>query len=639
MKEKFSGQSGVSIKILTGKIQKQIKKDNRQLSKKGTNIKTPHKLGNLNAKDWRAISLGLEVLERLMDETFRIQEHEMLSGEKDISRVRKELVGYKCIMEDFIKRLSINARDEYDIHTRIEQIKEYSQIAQAARDGIIIKQETREENINGELKEITYDTTMTYNEVINILRDYNRQANRLQYEKLDSYLGLGLGFAGMVGTLIKRNDGSEENTKKKGTGLISLGTTAVTGLKLIQGILKEGESEKEWQLRNQQYRLISDLYNHEQISSKAEDDAIIRIEELAIDERSLSKKNENKRFAFGIATNLAIAIISGIYINKNIQIKENGKIDGRTLASALVSLQASKGVAAHFMKSAQVVQKMKKDEQEFQELCKKVQEILSQMEEKVYPLEGATEPFESLEMKDFNGQFYPKKNYETGEVEFGTTIQVPEFSMKRGDVVLLSGESGAGKSTFLRLLKRGDINNRNCITLNNGQKVDNLGNEYISFRPSINLGNETNILSQLTGKSNISDLDENEKNNLIKILKELNLDFPNLLEQLASKKFMEFSTGQQRRLALSKLFYRIDDGTSVIIVDEPVGNVEDKLIREQLEMIRRYAKDKNVMLLLTTHRLDLAQDLATKRYHINQNGVLEQIPVMGKNMEDTDINR
>ena len=163
--------------------------------------------------------------------------------------------------------------------------------------------------------------------------------------------------------------------------------------------------------------------------------------------------------------------------------------------------------------------------------------------------------------------------------------------------------------------------------LDNGEQVDNLGNEYISFRPSINLGNETNVLFQLTGKSNISDLDENERANLSKILKELNLDFPNLMEQLASKKFMEFSTGQQRRLALSKLFYRIDDGTSVIIVDEPVGNVEDKLIREQLELIKKYAQEKNVMLILTTHRLDLAQDLATKRYHINKDGVLEQIPI------------
>ena len=65
-------------------------------------------------------------------------------------------------------------------------------------------------------------------------------------------------------------------------------------------------------------------------------------------------------------------------------------------------------------------------------------------------------------------------------------------------------------------------------------------------------------------------------------------------------------------------------------MDEPVGNVEDKLIREQLEMIIKYAKNKNVMLLLTTHRLELAEDLATKRYNINKEGVLEQSPVIEK---------
>lgn len=140
------------------------------------------------------------------------------------------------------------------------------------------------------------------------------------------------------------------------------------------------------------------------------------------------------------------------------------------------------------------------------------------------------------------------------------------------------------------------------------------------------------MLFQLTGKESISELDKNEVKKLTRVLKELKLDFPDLLEQLASRKFTEFSTGQQRRLALSQLFYRIDDATSVIIVDEPVGNVEDELIREQLEMIRDYAESRNVMLLLTTHRLNLAQDLATKRYHINSDGVLNQVPA-GKKKE------
>lgn len=102
---------------------------------------------------------------------------------------------------------------------------------------------------------------------------------------------------------------------------------------------------------------------------------------------------------------------------------------------------------------------------------------------------------------------------------------------------------------------------------------------------------------------------------------------------MSTRRFMEFSTGQQRRLILSKLFYRIDDGASVVIVDEPVGNVEDKLIKEQLEMIKRYAMKRNVMLLLTTHRLDLAEDLATKRYHINEDGVMEQMKIQRKEEE------
>lgn len=631
----YNGKNGTSIKIITEKINAEHKKRNPQIGKK-RDAKSSYRYGIFSSQDLKNISFGLEVLGRITNEAFRVQDNKLLSGEQDVSRVKKEIVGYRNVMDDFIRRLSIGARDEYEIQKRIEVLPDYSQIAQAARDGVIIKQEKRQEKINGEPKEVIYDTSMTPGEVIGILWEYERQADRLQFGKLDNYLGLGLGLAGMLGTLVGK--GKTEDGDKSSGSLVTLGTTAVAGLKLIQGVLKQGEREKQWQLRDQQNRMRNDLLRNEQISSKAEEDAIISIGNLSKEEIKLANKAENKRLLFDVTADLAIAIISGIYVNNQVQTKENGKIDGKLLASAIVSLRATKGIAGNFLRAAQGIQASKRDEQEFQEICKKVQEIFSQMEEKVYPLQGAKGAFDSMQIKDFNGQFYPKKNYETGEVEFGTTIKIPEFSMKRGDVVLLSGESGSGKSTFLRLLKRGDINNRNCITLDNGETVDNLGNEYISFRPSINLGDESNVLSQITGKHNISDLDENEKQNLVKILKELDLDFPNLLEQLASKKFMEFSTGQQRRLALSKLFYRIDDGTSVIIVDEPVGNVEDRLIREQLKMIRQYAQEKNVMLLLTTHRLDLAEDLATKRYHINKEGVLEQVPV-NKEQEKKDGGR
>ena len=275
----------------------------------------------------------------------------------------------------------------------------------------------------------------------------------------------------------------------------------------------------------------------------------------------------------------------------------------------------------------------KERENDFKDIYINVEKIITQMEEKVYSLHGPTHSFDSMSINNLVGKFHPRKDYETGEIKYLVTIKVPEFSMKRGDVVLLSGESGVGKSTFLRLLKRGDYNNRDTIQLNTGEKVDNFGNEYISFRPSTKLGNEKSVLYEITGKDSISSLTKNERKNLLEILTKLSFPQKDLLEHLATKKFAEFSTGQQRRLALSKLFYRIEDGGSVIIVDEPVENVEEKLIKEQLQMIVNYAKQRNVMLIITTHRLDLAKDLATKRYNINKEGVLEQIPIKDKEQD------
>ena len=55
-----------------------------------------------------------------------------------------------------------------------------------------------------------------------------------------------------------------------------------------------------------------------------------------------------------------------------------------------------------------------------------------------------------------------------------------------------------------------------------------------------------------------------------------------------------------------------------------------------IEIIKRYAEERNVMLILTTHRIDLAEDLVTKRYNINKEGVMEEIRVKSKIDESTD---
>ena len=622
---------GISIEILRALIERENPIENKNA--KPRRIKNSFSKGSL-LSDWNMVSLGMDVLQEIANRGFSRLEKQLLAGNQDVTKMKKEVNDYKSIINDFIVRIANGGREEEGIRRRIDSLLKNYNVAQAARDGIIVKKVIRREKTETGEVEIPYDTSMTSGEVIEILDEYTRQLDKLQWTRVRTMLELGLGVAGMLRIAVKGSN-AEEKVKNKGS-IVGIGTAAVAGVKLIREIVtqKHGGRQEQYHLVDTQKRMRIDLLGNEQISDRAAEDAVGNIKSVAEKERKVNNQIENETLMFDLISNLAITIISGIYVNRQIETKANGKIDGKSLAAALISLQEAKTVSSDFVSGVQGIQNINKQEAKFREIRARVLEINKQMEEKVYPLEGAKSPFEFMSIKNLEGRFYPKNNYETGEVEFATTIKIPEFSMKRGDVVLLSGESGAGKSTFLRLLKRGDINNRYCIELDNGEKVDNFGSEYISFKPDINLGNESSVLAQITGKESMSNLDENERKSLINILREMKFESRNILENLATKKFMEFSTGQQRRLALSKLFYRIDDGTSVIIVDEPVGNVQDELIREQLEMIKKYAQSRNVMLLLTTHRLDLAEDLATKRYHINRDGVLEQIPIKEKEKEE-----
>lgn len=641
MDKSLSGNNGVSIKILDQKLRSErtrknrAKQNNSLNTKKKTKIRKSTVLRKLKASDLKNISMGIWAIKRIINEGLDIKENEMLKGEKDVSKLQKELLNYRYVMEDFVRRIEVGVRDNADIKVKINNLSKHYEILQATRDGIILKQEKREEIIDGKKKCIIYDTPITYREAKSIFQEYENRKDDIKFQKLENYLCLGLGFAGILGTIINNNANKEASNRRILT-TTSIGTMAVSGIRLLEGMIKSGDRKEILEIIDEEDRKISELLENEQISSNAEESEIKNIQTLSEKEGKLENRIQNKGLALDVILDLTVALMSGAFVNKDVQTKENGKIDGKTLASSLVGLQDIHEASSNIVNGINGVVNTKKDEEKFKQICKKVNVILEQMEEKVYPLEGAKHSFNSMSITNLNAKFYPKKDYETGKIEYSTTINIPEFSIKRGDVVLLSGESGAGKSTFLRFLKRGDINNRKAIKLDNQEEVDNLGKEYIAFRPSINLGDETNVLYQITGKSDIKDLTKQEQKRLLSMLREMQLDNPNLLKQLSEKKFMEFSTGQQRRLALSKLFYRIKDGKSVVIVDEPVGNVEDELIREQLKMIKRYAQSRNVMLILTTHRLDLAEDLATKKYHINREGTLEQIPIKPSKEEETE---
>lgn len=624
----FSGNTSSAINIVTGKIRKEIKKGNKQRKpSKKIDIKNSSKSGNLIGVNWNNINIGIHMINDLVSLGLHKQRNKLLSGEQDISRMKKQIIGLEEVIKDALRGLMEYTSEEVRLQEDIKLIAQSSVVAQAARDGILVKQNSREEIINGEKKQIIYDTTMNEYEVLKILQSYDRDSKSIKMDQLENYLRLGLGVYGTLGTIIKEREENDKNVS-----LIPIANIAVRVLNILERFVNEKKDDRDLikDIRDLNYEIT---YN-ENVSEKEQKSKINEYCKMQKKNIKANHKQRNKKYMFDIGLDLLTVIFTGIYLKDKIIIKENGKIDGKSLAKALVNINGNNITLDSLIRGLNSQISLIDRKKETDEIKEQAKDILKQMKEKVYPLQGATHPFNSISVKNLEGKFYPKKDYETGEILFGTKIKVPEFSLKRGDVVLLSGESGAGKSTFLRLLKRGDINNRKAIQLDNCEKVDNLGSEFISYKPDMHLDSSKNVLYQLTGKDSISELTKEEKDKLKSILVKMKFPEENLLAKLASKNFNEFSTGQQIRLSLSKLFYKINDETSIIIVDEPVGNVEEELIRKQLEMIKQYAKEQNLMLILTTHRLDLAESIADKRYHINSEGVLEEIRTKKREKEE-----
>lgn len=122
-------------------------------------------------------------------------------------------------------------------------MSKHYEILQAARDGVILKQEEREEIIDGKRRTIRYDTPMTNREVRDILSEYEDKKDDISYQKLENYLGLGLGFAGMLGNIMKNNL-NKDNSKKGYISFVSIGTMIIGSLGLLEGVVKSSDRIK-----------------------------------------------------------------------------------------------------------------------------------------------------------------------------------------------------------------------------------------------------------------------------------------------------------------------------------------------------------------------------------------------------------
>lgn len=195
------------------------------------------------------------------------------------------------------------------------------------------------------------------------------------------------------------------------------------------------------------------------------------------------------------------------------------------------------------------------------------------------------------------------------------------ITINKGDKIALIGESGIGKSTFVKLLMRFFDVNSGSININN---IDIKDINTKSIRSSQRLVSQETYLFNESIMENIKignkDASEEEVIEACKkaSIHEFILSLPNGYETKVSELGSNLSSGEKQRIGLARAFLKDCD---VLILDEPTSNLDALNEGEILKSIKENCSDKTIVLIShrksTTAICDKVYKLENKKLKIN----------------------
>jgi len=194
------------------------------------------------------------------------------------------------------------------------------------------------------------------------------------------------------------------------------------------------------------------------------------------------------------------------------------------------------------------------------------------------------------------------------------------FSLKKGEVFVLAGESGSGKSTIAKLILKSiepdsgkiffedlEINNeqKNLKKIRmNCQMIHQ--DPYDSINPRMRV---IDIVSEPLEIHNMGNKDERLRR-VIEVLHEVKLE---PVDEMIKKYPHMLSGGQRQRVVLARA---LAIKPKIILADEPVSMLDVSIRAEMLELMQELQKKYNISFIYITH------DLATARYFGQRIGIL-----------------
>ena len=210
------------------------------------------------------------------------------------------------------------------------------------------------------------------------------------------------------------------------------------------------------------------------------------------------------------------------------------------------------------------------------------------------------------------------KKYQMGEVTI-KALDNTNFEIDKGELVVIVGPSGAGKTTTLNILGGMDrLTSGNVLV--DGKNITKLNNrELIKYRRE-DIGfvfQFYNLVQNLTAKENVELATQISKNSL-DVDKTLELVG---LEDRKDNFPSQLSGGEQQRVSIARA---IAKNPKLLLCDEPTGALDEKTGKNVLSLLQKINKKYHTTMIIVTHNPSIA-NMGNTVIKMNSGNIVETI--------------